>query len=43
MLGEDEGYRMPKRMCMVVESFKNNDAVSVYRRFRDKGRLAREE
>src|ERR1700757_2348621 len=42
MLGEDEGYRMPKRMYMGVESFKNKDAVAVYRRFRDKGRLAPE-
>jgi Protein of unknown function (DUF3303) len=42
MLGEDEGYRMSKRMYMVVESFKNKDAVAVYRRFRDKGRLALE-
>ena len=42
MLEEDERYRMPKRMYMVVESFKNKDAVAVYRRFRDKGRLAPE-
>ena len=33
---------MPKRMYMVVETFKNRDAVAVYRRFRDKGRLAPE-
>jgi Protein of unknown function (DUF3303) len=33
---------MPKRMYMVVETFKNKDAVAVYRRFRDKGRLAPE-
>ena len=33
---------MPKRMYMVVESFENKDAVAVYRRFRDKGRLAPE-
>ena len=25
---------------MIVEQFKNNDAVPVYRRFRDEGRLA---
>ena len=25
---------------MVIEHFKNRDAVSVYRRFRDRGRLA---
>jgi hypothetical protein len=29
-------------LYMVVEHFKNNDAVSVYRRFRDSGRLAPE-
>jgi hypothetical protein len=29
-----------KRMYMVTESFKNRDAVPVYRRFRDQGRLA---
>jgi Protein of unknown function (DUF3303) len=27
-------------LYMVVESFKNGDAVPVYRRFRDRGRLA---
>ena len=27
-------------LYMVVESFKNRDAVAVYRRFRDAGRLA---
>jgi uncharacterized protein DUF3303 len=27
---------------MIVEHFKNNDAVPVYRRFRDRGRLAPE-
>jgi hypothetical protein len=27
---------------MVVEHFKNKDAVSVYRRFRDRGRMAPE-
>ena len=31
---------MPKTLYMVVEHFKNKDAVSVYRRFRDCGRLA---
>ena len=31
---------MAKRLYMVVEHFKNGDAVSVYRRFRDRGRLA---
>jgi len=29
-------------MYMVVEQFRNGDAVPVYRRFRDKGRLAPE-
>jgi Protein of unknown function (DUF3303) len=27
-------------MYMVIESFKNGDAAPVYRRFRDRGRLA---
>ena len=27
-------------LYMIVESFRNGDAVPVYRRFRDKGRLA---
>jgi uncharacterized protein DUF3303 len=29
-------------LYMIVESFKNRDAVPVYRRFRDQGRLAPE-
>jgi hypothetical protein len=29
-------------LFMIVERFKNNDAVPVYRRFRDRGRLAPE-
>jgi hypothetical protein len=33
---------MPKTLYMVVEHFKNKDAVAVYRRFRDRGRLAPE-
>jgi hypothetical protein len=33
---------MPKTLYMIVEHFKNDDAVSVYRRFRDRGRLAPE-
>jgi hypothetical protein len=33
---------MPKNLYMVVEHFKNKDAVSVYRRFRDRGRMAPE-
>jgi len=31
---------MPKTLYMIVEHFKNNDAVPVYRRFRDHGRMA---
>lgn len=33
---------MPKNLYMVVEHFRNKDAVSVYRRFRDRGRMAPE-
>lgn len=33
---------MPKTLYMVVEHFKNYDAVPVYRRFRDRGRMAPE-
>jgi uncharacterized protein DUF3303 len=33
---------MPKSLFMIVEHFKNKDAVPVYRRFRDRGRLAPE-
>ena len=33
---------MPKTLYMVVENFKNKDAVAVYRRFRDCGRMAPE-
>ena len=33
---------MPNTLYMVVEHFKNKDAVPVYRRFRDKGRMAPE-
>jgi hypothetical protein len=29
-------------LLMIVEHFKNNDALPVYRRFRDSGRLAPE-
>ena len=32
----------PAALYMVVERFKNRDAVPVYRRFRDRGRLAPE-
>ena len=31
---------MPKTLYMVVEHFKNNDALPVYRRFREHGRMA---
>ena len=31
---------MSKTLYMVVEHFKNNDAVSVYRRFREHGHMA---
>ena len=30
---------MPKTLYMVIEYFKDKDAVAVYRRFRDKGRM----
>ena len=33
---------MARQLYMVIEHFKNSDAVPVYRRFRDKGRLAPE-
>ena len=33
---------MGRRLYMVVERFKHQDAVPVYRRFRDRGRLAPE-
>lgn len=33
---------MPKTLYMVVEHFKNKDAVPVYRRFRDHGRMTPE-
>lgn len=31
---------MPGRLYMIVERFKNHDAVPVYRRFRESGRMA---
>jgi hypothetical protein len=31
---------MSKSLYMVVENFKNKDAVPIYRRFRDRGRMA---
>ncbi len=33
---------MAGQLYMVVERFRNKDAVSVYRRFRDRGRMAPE-
>ena len=33
---------MPKTLYMVVEHFKNGDAVPVYRRFRQRGRMTPE-
>jgi len=33
---------MAKTLYMIVEHFKNKDAVPVYRRFRDRGRMAPE-
>jgi Domain of unknown function (DUF3303) len=33
---------MPNTLYMVVEHFRNKDAVAVYRRFRDRGRMAPE-
>jgi hypothetical protein len=33
---------MAKELYMVIERFRNGDAVPVYRRFRDRGRLAPE-
>ncbi len=38
----NEGSPMPNTLYMVVEHFKNRDAVAVYRRFRDRGRMAPE-
>ena len=31
---------MPKRLFMIIERYRGGDAVPVYRRFRDQGRLA---
>jgi hypothetical protein len=36
------GLSMPTTLYMLVEQFKNKDAVSVYRRFRDRGRMVPE-
>src|SRR2546428_10055682 len=42
MGGDNRDSSMPRTLYMVVEHFKNKDAVAVYRRFRDSGRLAPE-
>src|SRR6266403_1437908 len=42
MDGDSGDSPMAKTLYMVVEHFKNKDAVAVYRRFRDSGRLAPE-
>ena len=34
-----ETETLPKRLYMVVERFKNKDAIPIYRRFRDRGRM----
>ena len=39
-LEDSERYAMAKTLYMVIEHFKGGDAVPVYRRFRDRGRLA---
>lgn len=33
---------MPQTLYMVIEHFKNGDAIPVYRRFRERGRMAPE-
>ena len=40
MCDDDRGSAAPKTLYMVVEQFKKKDAVAVYRRFRDSGRMA---
>jgi hypothetical protein len=42
MGNDNEGTPTPRALYMVVEHFKNKDAVAVYRRFRDSGRMAPE-
>lgn len=37
-----QGFGFTNMVYMVVEHFKNGDAIPVYRRFRDQGRLAPE-
>ena len=38
----DQGSSITTKLYMIVEHFKNKDAVAVYRRFRDNGRMAPE-
>src|SRR5207302_9418261 len=40
--GDNGSLSMPNTLYMVVEQFKNKDAIAVYRRFRDSGRMAPE-
>jgi hypothetical protein len=42
MSGANRDSSMARTLYMVVEHFKNKDAAAVYRRFRDRGRLAPE-
>jgi len=37
------GSSLPNTLYMVVEHFKNKDALAVYRRFRESGRMAPED
>jgi hypothetical protein len=39
-LVDPQEHTMAKTLYMVIENFKGGDAVPVYRRFRDQGRLA---
>src|SRR5580693_4172087 len=40
ILVDNQGDSMSKTLYMVMENFRNGDAVPVYRRFRDRGGLA---
>jgi hypothetical protein len=42
MDGDSRDSSKPKILYMIVEHFRNKDAVAVYLRFRDSGRLAPE-
>ena len=42
VVDNDAETLMERTLYMVVEHFKNKDAIAVYRRFRDKGRMAPE-